>query len=118
MLIPEHGSIHLFKIQFVDGVPCIPGTVNHTVDGNKALFVYAPEYKSATAAYKVSKHLALYPVAKGGIIIDYKNNTTDGIKLLCYQVISIQPNVAITALIGVAHFCNNIIKGENSDGKH
>lgn len=110
MLIPEMGSIHLFKVQSVDGVPCFPGTLNHNSDGKDALFVCTSEYKAVTAA-KVSGRFSLYPVAKNNIIFNYKNSTTDGIELLCYQVISVQPDVIIAALIGAAHFSNNIIKG-------
>ena len=112
MPLPDNGSIHLFKLQFVDGVPCFPGTVNHDFKGHEALFVYDFERQTATESYLVSKRFALYAVAKDAVIVDYKNSTTDGIKLRCYQVISVQSDVIIAALIGAAHFSNNIVKGD------
>lgn len=117
MLIPEMGSIHLFKVQSVDGVPCIPGTVDHSFEGHEALFVYDPKHQTATASYPVSKRFALYAVAKDAVIIDYKNSTTNGIELLAYQVIDVQPDVAMVALTGVAHISNNIVKGDIHNGK-
>lgn len=112
MIIPDHGSIHLFKVQLVDDVPCIPGTVNRSFDGKEAVFVYDPKSKTATISYPVSKRFALYTVAKDAVIVDYKNNATDGMKMLCYQVLSVQPDTVIAALVGIAHFSNNIIKGD------
>lgn len=118
MSLPDNGSIHLFNVQPVNGVPCFPGTVNHDFEGHEALFVYDPKRQTATVSYPVSKRFALYAVAKDAVIIDYENSPTDGIKLLCYQVISVQADVIIAALIGAAHFSNNIVKGDISYGKH